>query len=96
MKKLLTVCMLAFGAVAFAGTGNTTEAENTDKNVVEVTVAKKATAKTTIAEEPKKPKPVPTRAVCTTCSNDARLNVSGYFAEFINRNNLKLVKYFLE
>lgn len=94
--------MLVFGAVAFAGTVDNTEpAEGNEKNVVTTVAAKKVLAKvpaaTTAAETKEvKAKPVPTRAACTTCSNDARFNVSGYFAEFVNRNNLKLVKLLLD
>lgn len=97
MKKLLTVCLFAVGAVAFAGNNDNTEptAGNEKNATVTTTAAKKALAKIPAAHEAKA-KPVPTRAVCTTCSNDARFNVSGYFAEFVNRNNLKLVKMLLD
>lgn len=98
MKKLLTVCLLFLGTVAFAGNSDNTEpTAGNEKNAAVTTVAgKKAIAKMPVVTHEAKPKPVPTRAVCTTCSNDARFNVSGYFAEFVNRNNLKLVKMLLD
>ncbi len=98
MKKLLTVCLLVFGAAAFAGNNENTEPTAGNEKTVTVTTtnAKKALAKVPTVDQEAKPKPVPTRAVCTTCSNDARFNVSGYFAEFVNRNNLKLVKMLLD
>lgn len=98
MKKLLTVCLLVFGTAAFAGNNDNTEPTlGNEKNATVTTAAaKKALAKMPAVVQEAKPKPVPTRAVCTTCSNDARFNVSGYFAEFVNRNNLKLVKMLLD
>jgi hypothetical protein len=96
MKKLLTVCLLVFGAAAFANTGDNVEPAATEKNATVTTVAKKTTIKAPVAQEVKSKPVAPSRSVCTTCSNDARLNVSGYFAEFVNRNNLKLVKLLLD
>ncbi len=96
MKKLLTICLLAFGAAAFANTGDKTEpGAGNEKESTATASAKKTVAKVQPVNEPKA-KPVPTRVVCTTCSNEARLNISGYFAEFVNRNNLKLVKMLLD
>lgn len=96
MKKLLTICLLVFAAAAFAGTDNTTNpGDGNEKEITATATAKKTVAKVQPVNEAKA-KPVPTRVVCTTCSNDARFNISGYFAEFVNRNNLKLVKMLLD
>lgn len=95
MKKLLTVLLLTFGAAAFAHNGDNVEPASTEKNTTVNATAKKVTVKATATAEAK-PKAPATRAVCTSCSGDARFNVSGYFAEFVNRNNLKIVKLLLE
>lgn len=98
MKKLLTVLFLALGAVAFAN--ESTEPVLGEKNTSSATVTtKKMEVNSVTVTEGREPKarPVATRSkgVCTTCSSDARFNISGYFAEFVNRNNLKLVKLLL-
>ncbi|OYQ31855.1 hypothetical protein CHU92_15280 [Flavobacterium cyanobacteriorum] len=96
MKKLLTMLLLTIGAAAFAHEKDNLEPAASEKNTTTVNAtAKKVTVKAPATAEAK-PKAPATRAVCTSCSGDARFNVSGYFAEFVNRNNLKIVKLLLE
>lgn len=101
MKKLFTLLLFVFSIAAFAND------RHTDPIATEKTAAKKATVqKTAIDKDDKekdrdkdreKIKPVVRRNACTTCTGvDPRFDIGGYFVEFINRNNLKLVKLLTE
>lgn len=95
--------MLFFGLVAFAADGNTnpiTE-KNSESNQQEIkkTVVKPLEDKEEKIKDRQKVKAADAakRNACSTCTGiDPRFDIGGYFAEFINRNNLKLVKLLTE
>lgn len=104
MKKLLTLAMLTFGIAAFANDGNVTpgttdKATATNQQEVKKAVVKPLEDKDDKDKEKPKTKAAATtkRAGCSTCTGvDPRFDIGGYFVEFINRNNLKLVKLLTE
>jgi hypothetical protein len=95
MKILFTLVLLVFSAAAFASIDNQMAPVATETVTATSAAAKKASAKTVITDQ-ERTKPVPKRSNCTTCTGiDPRLDLGGYFVEFVNRNNLKLVKLLL-
>lgn len=101
MKKLLTLALLVFGIAAFAADGvnpGTTGKTNTDPQEAKKVIVKSLDEKDEKDKERPKTKMAATRRnACSTCTGvDPRFDVGGYFVEFINRNNLKLVKFLTE
>ncbi|MCR5861455.1 hypothetical protein LRS05_04515 [Flavobacterium sp. J372] len=101
MKKLLTLAMLVFGVAAFASDGvnpGTTCKTNTDPQEAKKVIVKSLEEKDDKDKDRPKTKVIETRRnACSTCTGvDPRFDVGGYFVEFINRNNLKLVKFLTE
>lgn len=101
MKTLLTFLLFAISSVAFANnTDKQTPPENTEKRVATgISTKKEATATLKNDEDRDKDKtksPAKTHSVRCTSVDGSRFNLSAYFAEFVNDNNLKLVKLLLE
>ena len=103
MKQLLTFMMLLFGIAAFAadGNGNPITEKNSESSLQEIkkTVVKPLEDKDDKVKDRQKVKVTyaAKRTACSTCTGiDPRFDIGGYFAEFINRNNLKLVKLLTE
>jgi hypothetical protein len=99
MKKLLTLIMLVFGLAAFASDGvnpGTNCKTNTDPQEAKKVIVKSLDDKED-KDRPKTKVVTTKRNACSTCTGvDPRFDVGGYFVEFINRNNLKLVKFLTE
>lgn len=101
MKKSLTLVMLMFGVAAFAADGNINPGLTERTAPANQQELKKAAKSADDKEEKDKEKPkakaITKRTNCYTCTGvDPRFDLGGYFVEFINRNNLKLVKLLTE
>jgi hypothetical protein len=104
MKQLLTLLLLVLGTSVFANTD-----KNTDPKPVteghETTACKKAAAKPAKVQETAVTKPAATTQkaynntgtskACTTAEKSA-FGITGYFADFVHRSNVKLVNMLID
>lgn len=109
MKKVLTLLLLVVGSVAFANTDDTAApapcAENHETlggskktlcKVLKTQEAAKAAAEVKETERKEKPhRPTATNKVCSTPERSS-FGISGYFADFVHRSNVKLVNMLLD
>lgn len=96
MKTLVTLFFIMLGTAAFAHNGdNTIETTAVKTTAVKVAKKEKDTVRATHANE-NAVKATTQRTNCTSCTGlEARFDLGSYFAEFVNRSNLKLVKLIL-
>ncbi len=99
MKTLFTFALLFVGMAAFANNDNNTNPAETEKNAhnakssVAVTSRKEAAAPR--YKEPKQQARMAEQKPPCTTAVDTRFGISDAFVEFVNKSNLKLVKYLL-
>lgn len=103
MKQLLTLLLFVLGTSAFANTEKNTEpksAAETHETVCKKTAPKAVKVQETVAKPavaaPKEHHPASgTTKACTTAEKTA-FGISGYFADFVHRSNVKLVNMLLD
>lgn len=101
MKTLLTSLLLFVGALAFANDNdNQTNPGETEKGSVAktaVTTSAKKEASTALRIKPEA-KPIHSSSQKPACTTgvDTRFGIGDVFVEFVNKSNLKLVKYLLD
>lgn len=98
MKTLFTFALLFVGMAAFANNDNNTNPAETEKNTHNAKSSVTTTVRKETAPRYKEPKQQARMAEqkppCTTAV-DTRFGISDAFVEFVNKSNLKLVKYLL-
>ena len=94
MKKFLLVALLACGATAFA---NNTDPHQEKRATATMQHTAKESARQSKADtavaKPEADKP--TRSTSHICSDNSRYGIGAYIVEFINRNNVKIMKKLL-
>ncbi|MDV6169926.1 hypothetical protein R1T16_15925 [Flavobacterium sp. DG1-102-2] len=107
MKKVLTLLLLVVGSVAFANTDDAPapasenhETMGGSKKTICKALKTQETAKAAaeFKETEKKEKahrPTATNKVCSTPERSS-FGISGYFADFVHRSNVKLVNMLLD
>lgn len=104
MKQLLTLLLFVLGTSAFANTDKNTEPKPATE-AHETAACKKAAAKPAKVQETAVTKPAATTQkayhntgtskACTTAEKSA-FGITGYFADFVHRSNVKLVNMLID